>query len=107
MMNKIKVIENQPEKLCRCGSWLNHWNKFSQSKIRMCVVDGCMGIDIEGSHVQLTNSENKEIYIVPLCSVHRSGTEILSIIDSCKLVSSDIGKTCGVEGSKYLKEDEL
>ena len=65
------------------------------------------GKDIEGSHVQLANSENKEIYIVPLCSVHRSGTEILSIIDSCKLVSSDIGKTCGVEGSKYLKDDEL
>ena len=106
-MQNIKVIENPPEQKCRCGSWFNHWQKFTQSKIRMCVEIGCNETYIEGAHVQLAESEDTTIYIVPLCSKHRKSKETLSIIDSCKLVSADINKTCGVAGMVYLKEGEI
>ena len=106
-MQKIIVMENPPEQKCRCGSWFNHWHKFTQSNIRMCVEQGCNEIDIEGAHVSKSESEDTTLYIVPLCSKHRASKEILSIIDSCKLVSADINTTCGVEGVFYLKEGEL
>ena len=106
-MQNIRVKEFPTDKKCRCGSWFNHWHKFTQSKIRMCVEQGCNGTDLEGAHVQLADSDDTAIYIVPLCSKHRASKEILSIIDSCKLISADINKTCGVEGMTYLKEGEI
>jgi hypothetical protein len=73
----------------------------------MCVEKNCNETDIEGAHVQLADSEDTILYIVPLCSKHRKSKEILSIIDSCKLVSADINTTCGVAGMAYLKEGEI
>ena len=106
-MQNIKVTEHPPEEKCRCGSWFNHWQKFTQSKIRMCVEKNCNETDIEGTHVQLADSEDTTIYIVPLCSKHRASKEIISIIDSCKLISADINKTCGVASMAYLKDGEI
>jgi hypothetical protein len=105
-MATIKIVTDPEKKLCRCGTWLDHWNKFSGLKVRICGIKECPGFDLMGVKVQKADSEDDKIYIIPVCSAHADSKEILETYDSITLVSSDIKTTCGTATSIYLKEGE-
>ena len=94
---KVKNVNGTTDNTCKCGSWLEHWKKFSgQALPASCRESSCTkGPDV-GAHVQKDSSTDKSWYIVPLCKDHNGKTgESLSIMDSSVLVSANVSQTCG------------
>ncbi|MBL4830915.1 MAG: hypothetical protein JKY55_13655 [Aliivibrio sp.] len=70
---KVKnITENTSE------NWLTHWQEFSEAKLGMCVERSCISLATVGTHVQKSESNDEEWYVVPLCSAHsqKAGEEI-------------------------------
>ncbi len=106
-MNKVKVVNLPIIKICRCGNWFQHWKNFGHQFIRNCPVENCSFIDIEGTHVQKTESEDSNIYIIPLCKKHAASSEVLDIIPSLNFVLADVALTCGEGSASYEQESVL
>lgn len=93
---KVRNINGTSANTCKCGSWLNHWKKFShQSLPATCPVIGCWEPPEVGAHVQKDNSTDKSWYIIPLCKKHNAKADSLTVSDSIKLVSANVSNTCG------------
>jgi len=94
---KVKNINGTSQNACNCGSWLDHWKKFSgQSVPAYCPEKKCLKDPEVGAHVQKDSSTDKAWYIVPLCKTHNAEeAESLDISDHIELVSANISETCG------------
>ena|SRR5207253_2403614 len=102
----IKNANTPAIKDCGCGSWLNHWSKFSGQFVRMCIVKECNNYDMIGSHIQKADSSDTTIYIIPICKEHSESEQVLEIFDDIALVSANVKKTCASNSSKTLKDGE-
>jgi hypothetical protein len=94
---KVKNINGTSQSSCSCGSWLDHWEKFSgQALPTFCSEEKCMKKPVVGAHVQKDDSDDKGWYIVPLCKTHNGETgKSLIISDFIIFVSANVSKTCG------------
>jgi hypothetical protein len=94
---KVKNINGTSQNTCKCGSWLDHWKKFSHQSIsQYCSEKTCIKKPEVGAHVQKDNSTDAGWYIVPFCNTHNGETnESLEIVDSVALVSANVSVTCG------------
>jgi hypothetical protein len=94
---RVKNINGTSDNLCKCGSWIKHWEKFSgQSLPSYCPEKSCMKKPEVGAHVQKDNSTDSSWYIVPLCTMHNAEKgKSIEISDSIELVSANVDKTCG------------
>jgi hypothetical protein len=89
-------INGTGQKKCNCGSWFKHWEKFSEQTAIFCPVINCLEVDLEGAHVQRNGSEDKNLYIFPLCRIHNADKgHSLEVSNIYKLVSANISETCG------------
>ena len=104
---RVKNAEGYEHNGCRCGTWFDHWKKFSHVKIQRCVVVGCSNIDLIGCPVTKSNPQDNGIYIIPLCNEHSKKTEELKILPSCPFVSADLEMTCGDAGTVVTKYVEI
>ena len=92
---KIKNINGTSDTTCSCGSWLDHWKKFSHQTTEYCQADGCLNKDLVGAHVQKGDgSTDQKWYIYPLCKAHNKHTGELEVSSSYKLVSANKSETC-------------
>jgi hypothetical protein len=91
---KIKNINGTSDNVCKCGSWLAHWEKFSGTTANFCSEKICIGKDLVGAHVQLSGNHDNKWYIVPLCEKHNHAAGELEISDGTKLVSANRSETC-------------
>jgi len=91
---KVKNINGTSDNLCKCGSWLNHWEKFSGRTTIFCSEKGCTRTDIVGAHVQKATTDTKW-YIIPLCKAHNTATGELEIFEGTVFVSANKSETCG------------
>ena len=93
---KVKNINGTSSRICKCGSWLNHWRNFSgQLLSSFCSEVTCMQGAEVGAHVQKDSATDKSWYIVPLCKEHNAGTgDSINIIEGIKLVSANVSETC-------------
>jgi hypothetical protein len=91
---KIKNINGTSQTRCVCGSWLDHWKKFSGQTVSYCPVTGCLNTDLVGAHVQKANSSDAKWYIYPLCNAHNKSTSDLEVSDSYNLISANKKETC-------------
>jgi phospholipase/lecithinase/hemolysin len=70
----IKNSNGSAGRSCQCGSWLDHWESFSDRQAGGCSVTGCTEYATVGAHVTRPNAENDDYkttpYIVPMCSYH-------------------------------------
>jgi hypothetical protein len=82
------------ERLCACGSWLEHWKKYSGQTLACCVEATCTGKDLVGSHVQKVNPADTDWYIIPLCRTHGEMQGEIEISDNYRLVYADPMDTC-------------
>lgn len=92
---KIENIGNKIEELCGCGSWLDHWIKFSDEEIHHCQASACKDPVKYGVHVQKAGSHDRSWYIVPLCETHSQSTYHVDLIVGTQLVPADLSETCG------------
>ncbi len=104
----MKVIncDIKTTKVCQCGNWLSHWENISKNKVRLCVVKECCEHELVGSHVKKAGSDEKEIYIIPLCKEHSESEEEMDIYNDVPLVSANVKKTCRANSSTTLKDGE-
>jgi hypothetical protein len=89
-------IETPSGPNCSCGSWLDHWNKFSgQPAQLLCPVLMCVEKNEVGAHVQKDSSPDKTTYILPLCKNHSAQAgQSIAVNDYLPLVSTNISETC-------------
>lgn len=91
---KIKNINGISQTICRCGSWLKHWEKSSGQTTEFCLATGCLKKDIAGAHIQKASSPDQKWYIYPLCKSHNQSISELKISDNYILVSANKKETC-------------
>ncbi len=94
---KVTNINGTTQNTCKCGSWLEHWKKFSgQALPSYCPEASCLQKPEVGAHVQKDSSTDRSWYIIPLCKAHNAQTgKSLTVSDSIKLVSANVKETCG------------
>jgi len=93
---KVKNINGTSASTCKCGSWLDHWKKFSGQAVTYCIVENCYERAEVGAHVQKDSTSDSSWYILPLCKKHNGETgKALNVSDSYKLVSANVRETCG------------
>jgi len=91
---KIRNINGTSDSACACGSWLQHWKKFSGQKTTFCLAVGCMEKDLAGAHVQKADARDDGWYIYPLCNFHNQRSKELKVSDGYKLVPADKAAAC-------------
>ena len=78
---------------------LHYWSECSNQPAVCCSVMFCYNHDIEAAMVQRMDSNDKQIYLVPLCSEHRNSFNKMEI-GNTKLV-------CINNEKKIIKRWEL
>jgi len=91
-MTLVKNISGTSDSICKCGSWLAHWEKQSKQTANFCSEAGCISEDMVGAHVQKANSDDNRWYIVPLCKLHNLSTNELEVVGP--LISANREETC-------------
>jgi hypothetical protein len=93
-MAKVKNINGTSDKNCKCGTWLNHWEKFSSQKVNICSEKSCNNKDLVGAHVQKADVSDSSWYIIPLCNSHNKNNGIIETTSGVTLVSANRQQTC-------------
>lgn len=91
-MTLVKNINGTSDNICKCGSWLKHWEIFSGRKAVYCAENTCTKTVLLGAHVQKAGSSDDKWYIVPLCSMHNTSTSEIEV--NTILVSANRNETC-------------
>lgn len=92
---KVKNINGTSENTCKCGSWLDHWKKFSGTTAQYCAERSCTQKPEVGAHVQKDSASDSSWYIVPMCKGHNAKAQSIELTDSTTLVSANVKETCG------------
>jgi len=91
---KVLNINGTTGLSCKCGSWLDHWKKFSGQECKWCSQEKCTNAPDVGAHVQKATPTDNNWYIIPLCHTHNKATSELEIMESRVLVSANKAQTC-------------
>lgn len=89
--------EKVKRRRCRCGSWIEHWRKFTGGKRVTCAVIGCNNLAKCGAHVVSTDGRrDQQWWIVPVCSNcnHYRNIKEMKIDRRSWLVSANMWLTC-------------
>ena len=94
---KVSNVNGTSQSTWKCGSWLDHWRKFSGQVLpSTCPELSCVNQPEVGAHVQRDSATDRSWYIVPLCKAHNSQTgKSINILDSTRLASANVANTCG------------
>jgi hypothetical protein len=90
----IKNIKGTTGHNCVCGSWLKHWENFSDQTSEYCQAEGCTEKDPLGAHAQKAYSKDEAWYIYPLCKTHNQHLGELDVSAFYKLVPANIQDGC-------------
>ena len=89
-----------------CGPWIRHWETLSDKNAPGagdCAVAGCTGktkngklAEIEGCHVMIKGSDDKRVFIAPLCECcnNRADGAELVLARCMTLVHANVEETC-------------
>ncbi len=93
-MITVKNINGTSNNNCNCGSWINHWTRYSNSPLVFCSQLKCTSMRLlVGAQVQKVGDDGW--YIIPLCRQHNAEYEELDVCDNTEFVSANVGETCG------------
>lgn len=94
---KVRNINGTTPHACRCGSWLDHWKRFSgRYSTPQCSKLFCYKMAEVGAHVQKDSDLDRNWYIVPLCRQHNALTnQSIDIWDDVQLIHANVSDTCG------------
>ena len=95
------------ERACNCGSWRDHWLKFSKAGMwpQICAVDGCNNIAEVGAHVYHPQVGGERI--APMCRSCNKAVDAFTLKGRTPLPLANVSETCGrpqedTRGSLYL-----
>lgn len=92
---KVKNVRGTSGLSCSCGSWLDHWQKFSGALLpSYCREKSCMEKPECGAHVQKDSVFDLKWYIIPLCNKHNTKTTEIEVMDSTIFVPANVSETC-------------
>jgi hypothetical protein len=96
---QVTHVNGTSDKMCPCGSWLEHWKRFSRRTLPACCPEArCIQPPEVGALIQRTDVPDRTRYIVPLCTSHNAVRgETLILSDYVCLVCADVAITCGKE----------
>lgn len=94
---KVTNINGTSDNFCNCGSWLKHWENYSNQSLPLyCPEKSCLNKPEVGAHVQKDSFIDNSWYIIPLCKYHNGKFgETIEVSDSIALVSANVSQTCG------------
>ena len=94
---RVNNINGSTQNTCSCGSWLEHWRRFSRQLLpSQCPEERCIEKPDVGAHIQKDSHTDSSWYIIPLCKNHNAETgKSLTVSDSIALVPANISETCG------------
>jgi len=97
--NTLRNQKGTAERSCGCGSWLDHWKRYTKSTgTPLCVVQNCNERATVGAHVELSRVDELkgQSYIAPMCASHNGqhGAELKSKPE-VKLARGNVKETCG------------
>jgi hypothetical protein len=77
---------------CRCGSWLEHYKRYSGQSLLRCAVEGCGEWATDGAHVQQhpLNPFVDNTYILPFCHAHNMAPGWLQVPDSYSAIPARV-----------------
>lgn len=82
------------KRTCKCGSWKNHWLKFSKKPWpSQCSVYGCTNPPTLGAHIINTNVIGEKI--VPMCESCNKLSGVFDLKGGITLVEANVANTCG------------
>ncbi len=84
------------DRLCKCGSWANHWVKFNSAKQswpKQCAVEGCSSQPDVGGHVIHPDAKGERI--VPLCNSCNGLSSKFNLKPGTQIPSANVTNTCG------------
>lgn len=98
----VKNANGTAGKTCpNCGTWLNHWNKYSSYSATTCSIENCDNEAEVGAHVLRPYAKNADYqtrpYIIPMCKTHNgqsSNIEMKTKTD-VDFVWANVKETCG------------
>ena len=92
---KIKVIRDSNLSNCNCGNWLAHWNNFNAKPAVFCLEIRCTQMArLQGAIVKKSDTNNGELFVVPLCEKHALSNDELTLVNNANLETTDVTKTC-------------
>lgn len=93
---KVKNINATRVNSCSCGSWLEHWKRYSFQPLSIfCAVLDCVQEPEVGTLVQKEGTDDNGWYIVPLCSAHNDQYGMSAYLsEAVQLVSANVDRTC-------------
>ena len=101
---KVKNLNGTSINKCKCSSWLEHWEKFSNQPANKCVVAGCTNKHSVGGHVQKESASDSSWYIIPICSeCNNKHGQTIEIGNNVNLVPANVAETCGKTGTGLLQ----
>ncbi|HVW21587.1 MAG TPA: hypothetical protein VHC86_10255 [Opitutaceae bacterium] len=92
---RVKNVPTGIPRICACGSWLRHWERFSGQRTSYCAEITCYRQDLAGAVVTKASGYDASPYVLPLCAAHRGAAVELTVSDNFVLVSADPEETCG------------
>jgi hypothetical protein len=96
MSIRVRNINGTSQLACKCGSWLDHWKRFSGRALPVfCAEVSCREKPEVGAHVQKDYAFDSDWYIIPLCKGHNLTASSLDIMSDTVLVPANVSKTCG------------
>lgn len=97
----IKNKAGSSKTSCACGSWINHWEKYSTYYHKKCSIVGCEEDATDGAHIYRTKAPaahetNGITFIIPMCSTHNNpnNTEEMLVEAETEFVWANKSETC-------------
>ena len=91
---EVKNVEETADRDCKCGTWIDHWERGAAMKAVYCMRNGCLRPAKVGAHVVKAEGDDRSQYIVPLCFTCNNETGAFTLKTDAALVSANKQKSC-------------
>lgn len=91
---EVKNVNGTAGRRCKCGSWIEHWQNYSQRHANTCSAVGCNESTPLGAHVKKCNSLDNKEYIVPFCQKHNKTEGCIELVKDTVLAPANVNRTC-------------
>jgi len=85
---KVKNINIISDNTCKCGIWLELWEKVRGRKALFCSEKNCVKSELIGAYVQ-KETPDTNWYIIPLCKIHSAATGELEVAENTVFVPAN------------------
>jgi hypothetical protein len=93
----VRNLNGTSGRRCRCGTWIDHWRRFSNGARITCARLECQNSAILGAHVQIVDRRyGRDWWIVPLCYAcnNRMNDQTMHIDRRTIMISANVRFTC-------------